>query len=170
MSVHISGQTGFIFIFTVLGWPSAIFNFGNSTVIYNNLICHEGRECLDLVSTHVQGVPYASLAGTPVVGVLSPIPVDHLVGTIVSEERKFDLEHVSARLNDLEDAVCLLDLLLPGGPHSLHVLVDKYVLWEEAGFEKEVLWDIKQWPTAQTRHLTLGNLRGGIWKYWKETN
>ena len=92
------------------------------------LICHEGRECLDLVSTHVQGVPYASLAGTPVVGVLSPIPIDHLVGTVVSEERKVDLEHVSARLNDLEDAVCLLDLLLPGGPHSLHVLVDKYVL------------------------------------------
>ena len=92
------------------------------------LICHEGRECLDLVSTHVQGVPYASLTGTPVVGVLSPIPIDHLVGTVVSEKRKVDLEHVSARLNDLEDAVCLLDLLLPGGPHSLHVLVDKYVL------------------------------------------
>ena len=75
----------------------------------------------------------------PVVAVLGPVPVDHLVAAIVSQQGEVHLQNVGARLDDLQDAVSLLHLLLPGGPHVLHVEINEIVLGENTGFVEEIL-------------------------------
>ena len=42
--------------------------------------------------------------GVPVMGVLGPVPVDHLVAAVVSLEREVDLQDVGAGLDDLQDS------------------------------------------------------------------
>ena len=42
------------------------------------------------------------------VTVLSSVAVDHLVAAVVSQQRKVDLQHMSAGLNDLEDSLTVM--------------------------------------------------------------
>ena len=76
--------------------------------------------------------------------VLCPVPVDHLIAAIVSEEGEVHLQNVGTRLDDLQDPVSLLGLLLPGGPHVLHVLVNQSVLGQNARFVEEILHHLEE--------------------------
>ena len=71
--------------------------------------------------------------------VLGPVAVDHLVAAVVSQQRKVDFQHMSAGLDDLEDAVGLFLLLLAAGAHILHVHVDELVLGQNTGLVEKVL-------------------------------
>merc|ERR1719205_578377 len=92
------------------------------------LVGHQSRQGLNLVSTHIHGVTDTTLAGTPVVRMLRPVGVDHLKGAVITLQGKVHLQDVRTRLNDLQDPVCLLHFLVPGGADILHVLINERVL------------------------------------------
>ena len=77
--------------------------------------------------------------GVPVMGVLGPVPVDHLVAAVVPLQGEVDLQDVGAGLDDLQDAVGLNFLLLAARAHVLHVDVDELVLGQHAGLVEKVL-------------------------------
>ena len=87
------------------------------------------------------------------VRVLGAVSVDHLVAAVVSLQREVDLQHVGARLDDLQDPVRLRHLLLPRGAHVLHVHVDQLVLGQDAGLVEEVLHHLEE-----ARVLGLGDV------------
>lgn len=57
---------------------------------------------------------FTSLRGRPVVGVLRPVPRDHLVLAIVPFEGEGDFENVMARFQHAHDTLGLLPLLFNG--------------------------------------------------------
>ena len=69
------------------------------------LVRHEGRQRLDLVRVDVRRVPDAALARSPVVRVLGAVAGDHLEAAVILLEGEIDLQDVSARLDDLQNAV-----------------------------------------------------------------
>ena len=83
-------------------------------------------------------LPDASLAGAPVVAVLSSVARDHLVGPVVSLQGEVHLQHVGAGLDQAEDPVALRHLLVPGRPRVLHVVVNQPVLHQHAATEKYI--------------------------------
>ena len=80
----------------------------------------------------------------PVVGVLGSVCIDHLISSIILLQRKVHLQDMSTGLNDLQDSMRFLHLLLPGGPHHLHVLINEFVLCQDAGFVEEVFHHLKE--------------------------
>ena len=75
---------------------------------------------------------------------LRPVGVDHLKGAVITLEREVHFQDVCARLNDLQDPVCLLHFLVPGGADILHVLINERVLGEHAGLVEEVLHHLEE--------------------------
>ena len=78
------------------------------------------------------------------VGVLGPVGVDHFVGSVIPLQREVHLQHVGAGLDDLQDAMGLLDLVLAGAANVLHVLIDQHVLGKDASLVEEVLNHLKE--------------------------
>ena len=71
--------------------------------------------------------------------VLGSVTIDHLVAPIVLLKGKIHLQDMGAGLDDLQDPVSLLHLLLPGGPHVLHVEINEVVLGQNTRLVEEIL-------------------------------
>ena len=107
-----------------------------------------------ILCNHWVPVSDATLARSSVMRMLSTITSDHFKGSVISLQRKGNFQDVSARLNDLQDAMDLLALLLFGDPHALQffhetVFTNDTSLVEVVLHHVKVAWVVVSGDTLQ---------------------
>ena len=75
---------------------------------------------------------------------LCSVAINHLKTAIILLQWKVDLQDMGTGFNNLEDAMSLLNLLLPGCPHVFHVHINQFVLSHDAGLVEEIFYHFKE--------------------------
>ena len=68
-----------------------------------------------------------------------------MLPSVISQQRKVDLQNMGTRLNELQDAMTLLNLFFARYPHILHVFVNQFILRNNTKINGNVVVDGHAW-------------------------